>query len=911
MVSVGGGALSTWRTPTLAWLFAAIAVATTVLPASQPTDVLDRQLRLHSLWMQAIALLDAGSFKEALALYTRVAGEAHELPRFPGAGPGSWERIYNQNVNDLEAAALEGIGTSLVGMGEFEKALPQYEKALAVYPAGENPMWAALVHNRLGFALHQMLERERALREYRLALASAKDAASFLAERLRSRSLTGNEPERYANDAITLRQVYLNASAVLVSLGRFEEAIEAYHQKELVALQEALRDPALLARLGALGPLIDGTNKLVDALLVNGEGACLNELAEETGLPEHYEKAVTLLKRAEGAARASPDAEAFLVTVLSNLGAAHQGLGRPKEALEAYQQALRVARQAGSPEPRAELSAWNNLADLLLDSGDLVQARAAIDSMDAIHRAHPDPEMGWRLDSLRGRLLEAEGRLEDAAARFQQAIDQIERERAAISIPKLKETFFRTRLSPYESLARVLAKLRRHEDALFVMEKMRSRSLADSLSGVDIASGVSPALKARATEAVAEQRALLLARNQADAPGADPRASERLLAQQQRARNAGRTYLEILSGAPEYADVRGADPLRPREIATLLDPETVLLAYLLGKKTAMVAVLRPTGEAVTLLLPTPAGELEKRALEFAGLVRGGALGRGVVVAGAERGRAWRPASEALYQALVEPVRQHIAGATRLAIVPYGVLNYVPFAALARQGGPLLVESHEIVVLPSATVLKYCRAKPGRGRESTVVFSLGSARPPGGAGWSALPWTVAEGRSIRGIVPDARLVQEGAFTKQSVVRLAPSYDVVHFATHGLLDGGDPLRSAVITADEPVRVEDIFELRLRAGLVVLSACDSGLGRIFRGDEIVGLTRAFFYAGSPSVVATLWAVNDESTARFMAEFYRALHEPGASKSYALRRAQLELMKRYPTPFHWAPFALWGDWK
>jgi CHAT domain-containing protein/tetratricopeptide (TPR) repeat protein len=851
-------------------VWAAALLAATVA-SGQPSDVVARQLRLHALQARALSLLDGGSFDEALALYTRIAGEAHALPRFPAAGPASWERLYNRNVNDLEASALEGIGTSLVRMGEAEKALPHYEKSLAVHPEGSTPMWAALVRNRLGVARHRMLDQEGALREYRRALASAKDAAALLTEKLRSGSVGETERVQHANDAITLRQVYLNASSVLVSLGRFEEALEAYRQKELLALQEALRDPLLLARLGSLGPIVAGTSTLVDAFLVNAEGACLSELAEETGLKEDYEKAIAVLTRGLEAARASRDSEVLLVAALGNLGAAYQGLGRTREAVAAYEEAIREARRQGATEPRSELAVWNNLADASLEWGDLPRARSAIASAEAIGKAHPEPDMGWRLESLRGRLLEAEGLLEDAAEHFGRALDLVERERAALSIPKLKETFFRTRQSPYENLARVLVRLRRHEEALHVMEKARARSLADSLAGLD---GAQPAAGARG-------------------------------------RNAGRTYLEILAASEEYADVRGAEPLPPREIAALLDPQTALVAYLVGRKTAVAAVLRPDGTAVSVTLPVEGRALEQQVSAFARLVRGAGPVRGTSRADASALPAWRPASEALYQALVAPVQGHLAGATRLAVVPYGVLNYVPFAALARPGGALLVETHEIVVLPSATVLKHCRARSGRARESTVVFSLGSAEPRSGEVFRPLPWTVAEGRAIRDTAPGVRLVQEAEFTKESVRSLAPRYGVVHFATHGVLDGVDPLRSAVVTADEPLRVEDIFELRLRAGLVVLSACDTGLGRLVRGDEIVGLTRAFFHAGAPSVLATLWSVNDESTARFMAELYRGLRAPGATTSSALRRAQIELMKRYPNPFHWAPFALWGDWR
>ena len=121
----------------------------------------------------------------------------------------------------------------------------------------------------------------------------------------------------------------------------------------------------------------------------------------------------------------------------------------------------------------------------------------------------------------------------------------------------------------------------------------------------------------------------------------------------------------------------------------------------------------------------------------------------------------------------------------------------------------------------------------------------------------------------------------------------------------------MQSGVVTADGTLTIADVFNLNLNANLVTLSACQTGLGKLLRGDEVIGLTRAFMYAGTPSVLSTLWSVADASTAHFMTLFYQALQKPGTDKGSAMQQAQLELMKAYPHPYYWAPFQLLGDWQ
>ncbi len=136
-----------------------------------------------------------------------------------------------------------------------------------------------------------------------------------------------------------------------------------------------------------------------------------------------------------------------------------------------------------------------------------------------------------------------------------------------------------------------------------------------------------------------------------------------------------------------------------------------------------------------------------------------------------------------------------------------------------------------------------------------------------------------------------------------------YDILHFATHGTLDSASPLFSSLLFADRTLPVYEIFDLNLKAYLVTLSACRTGLSEDANGDELTGLSRAFIYAGTPSICASLWDISDVSTSAFMERFYFYLKDH--NKSEALRLAQIDIMKKYNHPFFWAPFILTGDWR
>jgi CHAT domain-containing protein/tetratricopeptide (TPR) repeat protein len=344
-------------------------------------------------------------------------------------------------------------------------------------------------------------------------------------------------------------------------------------------------------------------------------------------------------------------------------------------------------------------------------------------------------------------------------------------------------------------------------------------------------------------------------------------------------------------------------------------------------------------------------------------------GLGIVQGPSENLVAFAAASNALYKAAVEPAA-NVIGDKRLLIVADGALNYIPFEALVKttDGADYsslnyLIKTNEVVYSPSASVVAAIRqqsapstskrllliADPifraddprlggmavqtsgearglGLGLASAVSDVAGTGgQTPVGMQLARLAGTRVEAQEIAKIAsagggqPD---VWTDLTASEDNVRSrdVSNYRVVHIATHGLLDAERPQFTGVVlslvgnkTGDGFLRTDEIFNLKIGNSLVMLSACETGLGKEKRGEGVIGLTRAFMYAGAPTVGVSLWSVADKSTAELMTDFYRRLLANSAPPSTAMRDAQLAMIngKKYSAPFYWAPFVLVGEWK
>ena len=254
--------------------------------------------------------------------------------------------------------------------------------------------------------------------------------------------------------------------------------------------------------------------------------------------------------------------------------------------------------------------------------------------------------------------------------------------------------------------------------------------------------------------------------------------------------------------------------------------------------------------------------------------------------------------QSLYDFLLRPLEGKI-DRRRLAIVPHRALHYLPFQAL-HDGREYLLQRHEISYAPSALVLQQCLGREHARWNRALLLGVADEQTPRvhdeiGALTPLFTQTVA--------------LLDDAATVAALQLHAPAADVVHLACHGQFRPDNPLFSSLKLGDGWLTVRDAYNLRLHSSLVTLSACETGVSAVAPGDELIGLARGFFAAGSPSLLISLWTVDDDATAELMTEFYQHLQQTG-SPAAALRQAQLRVMATKPHPFFWSPFVLVGRW-
>ncbi len=332
-----------------------------------------------------------------------------------------------------------------------------------------------------------------------------------------------------------------------------------------------------------------------------------------------------------------------------------------------------------------------------------------------------------------------------------------------------------------------------------------------------------------------------------------------------------------------------------QDLQTILPPGMVVAAYHVTGTGAYLWAVRRDGVTGQTLEISPrevrSGSLALRL--FAGTAR--------ELDGAE--------FAALGEALLAPLR--LRRDETVVVIPHGPLNYVPFAALRTDGG-YLVERNAVAFAPSLSLLKTLMEADAASRGSGLIAY---ANPYAGEGLVSLPGAEAEGAAIAGADPASVLRTGIDASEDSFRREAPGFRTIHVAAHARVDEIDPLYSTVFLApggphDGTLEAREIYDLNIGAAdLVTLSACETGLGRVGRGDEQWGFVRTFLAAGAKSVAVSLWDVNDESTRLLMESFYQG-YRGGEGRAAALRAAQRAVLVDPATsaPFHWAAFSVWG---
>jgi CHAT domain-containing protein len=252
----------------------------------------------------------------------------------------------------------------------------------------------------------------------------------------------------------------------------------------------------------------------------------------------------------------------------------------------------------------------------------------------------------------------------------------------------------------------------------------------------------------------------------------------------------------------------------------------------------------------------------------------------------------------LYDWLLRPIEGRL-GRRRLVVVPHRVLHYVPFHALC-DGSSYLIERREVCCTPSAAVLHHCLSAPRQPLRRAALLGVCDERNPR---------VRDEVLALAPLFPDAVTLLDDQATRASLHEHSATAQLLHLACHGHFRPDNPLFSSLQLADSWLTVRDAYSLNLKCELVTLSACETGVSTLAPGEELIGLARGFFSAGAPSLLVSLWAVDDQATADLMTAFYSQL-QADAQPAAALRRAQCQLLNDQPHPYFWAPFVLMGRW-
>lgn len=581
------------------------------------------------------------------------------------------------------------------------------------------------------------------------------------------------------------------------------------------------------------------------------------------------------------------------------LARANIALGRYEDALKSIQDgsgvwvgigsALTLGMQAYVTIPYKFMQ-----AKALIETGREKEAKSLYDDLLGFSQIKDSSSL-YRIALYdRGRIAEKEGDLKGAIGFYRQAVDVIERQRATLNTEASKIGFVGDKQEVYRKLVAALVRTQRVAEAFDYLERSKSRALVDMLaSKKDFAVRGGDAAQVSELLARAEQTEMGGLAEGGTPAGMDPHAAASAgAASGQRSLAVSAVKKAIADTAPEVASLVSVSSTPIEEIQSRIPADEMLVEYYYDDNSLFIFLLSRQG-LQALRIDTVGLDAEVKAL------------RDVIAT--PKSNAYLPIAQRLYRQLVKPIEPLLAGYSKLIIVPQGALHYVPFAAL-HDGSRFLLDKYAFRLLPSASVVKYLRDKPSHKPGGILAFG----NPDLGDPKYDLKFAEEEARAIIQTVPKSRAVLRKDATETVLRKDASGFNYLHFATHGEFNADAPLSSALILAkdtssDGLLTVGKLYSMRLDIDLATLSACETGLGKIANGDDVVGLTRGFLFAGASTIVASLWQVDDRATSDLMRQFYEGLKS--MDKREALRQAQIHARDRHVHPYYWAAFQLTGN--
>ncbi len=874
-----------------------------------------------SQWEKALAIYrEIGDRKGERNALTKIGGVYYDLGRLSQSHPYSEKALtyyektlkIDREIGDREAESsdLRMIGSVYMDLNQYEVALPYVLEALRIEKENGLQQNDSMFDDLIAKEYSSLGEHEESHANYEQAIIYYEAALKI--ERL---------IVRRKREGDTLRQIGL----VYWKLNEYEKALSYYEEALKMHRKTGDREGEgddlyytgiVYADLGQSEKSICSYEEALKIFRENGdwysEGVVLNNIGNVYDNLGYYRKSLSYYKQSltnfeqmlklfrDSDERDYEDLPLLEIggEVFTNIGTVYLSLGQYEDSLYYYEQALKMNKDVGD---------WNgegtNLANIGVAYNALRQYEKALyyyEQALKIMSEIEDQDVIYRIAWGMGRSYKGLKKYSEAVPYYVMSIEALESIRGELKSEEFKTSFMGDKMDVYKELIELLMEMNRHEDAFNYVERARSRAFLDMLAtrGLDVKDEKSEELLQKEAELRTQLEGL---RKSETTLREEPMGTEGRTAREAVVWEAQEEYTKLIkdihAANPELASLVSVDVMTLDQVQKLLPADTHIVEFFTTDKNTYVFVV---GKKDFSVRSVAMGEedLANKVAEFRVYLK------------TMNGDLFAKSSKGIYDLLLGSALKDI-NKEKIIIVPYGPLHYLPFAAL-YDGEKHLVDRHTLIVDPSASVLKYILEK--RKGVGGCMIALGNPNTE----FKSLPYAEEEVSDIKDVMGSGDTYMKDKATETVGKEKFADYNVVHLACHGSFNEAEPLMSSLYLAkddanDGRLMVYELFGLDLtKSSLVVLSACDTGISKVMTGDELIGLSRGFIFAGTPSLLATLWEVDDKSTSDLMVEFYKNL-KSGMAKPEALRRAQLWLksQKGYESPYYWAPFEMIGDWQ
>jgi CHAT domain-containing protein/tetratricopeptide (TPR) repeat protein len=873
---------------------------------------------------------------------TSIRGTEEELEKAVGCYQKALDIYRNIGDERGEAEILGGLGLIYWNL-DYEKSLSYYQDALIKREKVDDIQLIGNSLNSIGII-------------YSLFLNDYQKAGDYLDRAAELRAEIGDSLN-LKRTLINRAEAFLKAGTYLDIIGRYPEALENLEKALEInrEINSRVRIGVVLSQTGFvysnLGDNNTAIKKIIEAEKIIKEEGDLWELA---GVYNHMgvvlQKAGRIDKAYEyynSALKIYEEEEDIYnqFAILSNLGTLFFDKKDYSMAEEYHSRGLIISRETNDKD--LEVRCLLNLANDQSMLGKLDDAWSNYESAYQIAKSLNNPELNWKIIAGMAENYEQRGNYIKAVELNDSALTILEGMRNTLQSDEWKASFMAMEHFAFEDIINMLSSLHEKEStkgydklAFQFAERSKSRAFLDLLaeSLANVKEGADKELLKRQEEILIS---LTEAKQKLQQESLSEQADMQIVSQLKEIINnteeeLGNIKREIRFTNPGYADLQYPQPVSLEEVQSICPDNTVFLEYSVGDSSSSLWVITRSEHHLYMLPDRKVLQEKVETLRFA-LLNPDQGDNGF----------FTEAGYLLYDQLIKPAESAFSKKSRLVIIPDGILNYLPFEVLLTERGglkqgasysdlPFLVKKFPISYGQSASILKSLisekrgGSKSGTARKKLIAFgdpvyeNINDSSIASGDSYKRLEYSGREVENIASFFQkgSAELYLRNDATEENVKKegALEQFNYIHFATHGFIDEVKPDFSSLIFTHEDNSGEDgllqateIFNLNLNADMVVLSACQTGLGKLIRGEGIVGLTRAFMYAGTPTVMVSLWSVSDVSTATLMGDFYENLVKKKLNITDALRKAQLSMLRdeKFAHPFYWAPFVIFGDWR